>query len=143
MKKVIIVGAGGLGRMIYSWLPDLLEEGWKPIGFLDDRLDVLNEYDYDSPILSTIREYRPEDNHVLIMGIADPKTKLSVGTELVVRGASFINFIHPTAIIGKHVQLGTGCVIGPHVVLTGVPPTKSAKHTLSKFRHNKSRVFLC
>lgn len=30
-----------------------------------------------------------------------------------------MNDIHPTALVGPHVRLGTGNVIGPHVVITG------------------------
>ena len=30
-----------------------------------------------------------------------------------------MNSIHPTAVIGPHVQLGTGNIIGPYVVITG------------------------
>ncbi|MEH7251322.1 acetyltransferase [Neobacillus niacini] len=118
MKKVIIVGAGGLGRMIYSWLPDFLEDSWEPIGFISDRLDVLDGYDYDIPILSTIQEYKPEADHVFVMAIADPKAKLAVAEELEERGARFINLIHPTAIVGKNVKMGKGCVVCPRVVLT-------------------------
>lgn len=118
MKKVVIVGAGGLARMIYSWLPDFLDRNWEPIGFIDDRLDVLGGYDYDLPILSTIQEYRPEEDHLLIMAIADPKAKIAVAEELENRGAKFLNLIHPTAMIGKHVQIGKGCVVCPRVILT-------------------------
>lgn len=119
MKKVIIVGAGGLARMIYSWLPDFMgNEDWELRGFLSDRLDALQGYDYDEPILGTIKDYRPDGNHVLVMAVADPKDKLSIAESLEQRGAMFINLIHPTAMIGKNVTLGNGCVICPRAVLT-------------------------
>lgn len=118
MKKVILVGAGGLARMIYSWLPDFLDERWEPIGFISDKLDILDGFDYDVPILSTIQEYQPEDDHLLVMAIADPKAKLEVADLLENRGAKFINLVHPTATIGKNVKLGHGCVICPRAILT-------------------------
>lgn len=118
MKKVIIVGAGGLARMIYSWLPDVFDNRWEPIGFISDRLDILDSYDYELPVLSTIQEYRPEADHVLVMAIADPKAKLMIAEELEGRGAKFMSFIHPTAIVGKHVEIGKGCVVCPRAVLT-------------------------
>lgn len=118
MKKVIIVGAGGLARMIYSWLPDFLDDCSEAFGFISDRLDMLDGYNYDIPILSTIQEYQPEDDHVLVMAIADPKAKLVVAEDLANRGANFISLIHPTALIGKNVIIGKGCVVCPRAVLT-------------------------
>jgi sugar O-acyltransferase (sialic acid O-acetyltransferase NeuD family) len=118
MKKVIIVGAGGLARMIYSWLPDFLDDSWEYIGFISDRLDALDGYNYNLPILSTIQEYRPEVNHVLVMAIADPKAKITVAQKLENKGARFMNLIHPTALIGKNVEIGKGSVVCPHAVLT-------------------------
>jgi sugar O-acyltransferase (sialic acid O-acetyltransferase NeuD family) len=119
-KKIILVGAGGLARMIYSWLPDFLEDGgeWEAAGFLSDKLDDLQGYDYDAPVLETIRDYRPAVGDLLVMAIADPRNKLIIAGSLEQRGGKFINLVHPTAIIGKNVQLGRGCVICPNAVLT-------------------------
>ncbi|KIL35416.1 hypothetical protein SD71_14040 [Cohnella kolymensis] len=119
-KRLIIVGAGGLARMIYSWLPDFsgYQEAWEPAGFLSDRLDDLQGYDYELPILGTIGDYQPEPNDQLVMAIAEPRSKLSIGESLERRGAKFTSLIHPTAIIGKNVKFGRGCVICPRAVLT-------------------------
>jgi sugar O-acyltransferase (sialic acid O-acetyltransferase NeuD family) len=118
MKKVVIVGAGGLARMIYSWLPSFIDEQWEPIGFISDKLDILDLYNYKIPILGTISEYQPEEDHVLVMAIADPRDKLAVAEDLENRGGKFINLIHPTVVIGKNVEIGKGCVILPRAVLT-------------------------
>ncbi|OLS38418.1 acetyltransferase [Bacillus sp. MRMR6] len=118
MKKVVIVGAGGLARMIYSWLPSMIGDSWKVIGFISDRLDILDDYNYNIPIISTIEDYQPEEDHVLVMAIADPKDKLAVGQALEKRGGKFLSLIHPTAIIGENVELGNGCVVSPRAVLT-------------------------
>jgi len=118
MKKLIIVGAGGLARMIYSWIPDFSDSCWEPIGFISDSINLLDGYNYELPIISTIQEYHPDVNHVLVMAIADPKTKLSIAKKLEDRGASFINLIHPTALIGKNVEMGKGCVVCPRAILT-------------------------
>ncbi|MGJ7919527.1 acetyltransferase [Neobacillus sp. LXY-4] len=118
MKKVIIVGAGGLGRMIYSWLPDFSDEDLEPIGFISDRLDLLEGYNYDIPILSTIKEYQPQDDHVLVMAIANPIDKLEIAKDLEDRGASFKSLIHPTALVGKNVEIGKGSVVCPRAILT-------------------------
>ncbi|MDZ5473304.1 acetyltransferase [Bacillus sp. 31A1R] len=120
-KRVIIVGAGGLARMIFSWLPAFLEGeewDWEFAGFLDDNLKNFENGSYDKPILSTIKDYMPQELDVLIMGIANPTTKLSISKELEQRGASFMTLIHPKAMIGRNVNIGRGCVVSPGAVLT-------------------------
>jgi sugar O-acyltransferase (sialic acid O-acetyltransferase NeuD family) len=119
VKNVIIVGAGGLARMLYSWLPDFFcGENWEMAGFISDRLSDLNGYDYPAPIIGTIQDYVPKENDVFIMAIADTKVKLSIANLLEQRGAKFISIIHPTAILGHNVKLGRGCVICPHAIVT-------------------------
>ncbi|MFJ5713895.1 acetyltransferase [Neobacillus sp. NPDC093127] len=118
MNKLIIVGAGGLARMIHSWLTDFTDQSWEPIGFISDNLNLLDGYKYDLPIISSIQDYRPETDHILVMAIADPKTKLAIANVLEERGARFITLIHSTAIIGKNVEIGKGSVVCPRAVLT-------------------------
>ena len=118
MKKLIIVGAGGLARMVYSWLDDLSTPSFQAFGFISDNVHLLEGSNYPLPVISTIQEYQPEDDHVLIMAIADPTAKLAIGHTIEERGGKFINFIHPTVIIGKNVELGQGCIISPRAVLT-------------------------
>jgi len=118
MEKLIIVGAGGLARMIYSWLTGFTDCSWEPIGFISDSLNILDGYNYDLPIISSIQDYYPEVDHVLVMAIADPKSKLAIAEKLEKRGAKFITLIHSTAIIGKNVEIGKGSVICPRAILT-------------------------
>lgn len=120
MKKIIIVGAGGLARMIYSWLPDFLniDLEWELVGFLSDNPNNLYGYGYEQPIISSVEDFQPKKDEVLVMGISNPKDKLRIAKLLESRGATFINLIHPSAIIGKNVKLGKGCVVCPYVVIT-------------------------
>ncbi|MFS0822758.1 acetyltransferase [Bacillus sp. 1P02SD] len=118
-KRIVIVGAGGLARMIYSWLPDFLQnENWEFRGFISDKLSDLQNYNYDESIISKIIDYYPEENDVLVMAIADPKNKMKIAKMLESRGATFITLIHPTSIIGLNVKIGRGCVICPRSILT-------------------------
>lgn len=116
-KKILIVGSGGLGREIYSWLTHS-ESPYEPIGFISDDLNSLDDYDYPVPIVQTILDYEPVESVTLIMGIMDPKGKKSVYLSLLKKGAVFETFVHPTAIVGENVTLGTGTVISPMCILT-------------------------
>ncbi len=120
MKKLFIVGAGDFAREVYGWLMDLRqhEPGWSFGGFLDDNRQVLDDYDYEPGVVSTIKDFRPQRDELLVMGIGMPRTKLEIAALLDARGAQWLTVIHPTAIIGRHVTLGRGCVLCPRVVLT-------------------------
>jgi len=121
LKKLIIVGAGGFGREILSWLKDVHVPGrpWELAGFLDDNPEALSKYNYKIPILGPIMEYQPQENDLFVMGIASPtQVKLNIAANLMAKGAEFISLIHPTVVYGNNVTFGKGCVICRNTVLT-------------------------
>jgi sugar O-acyltransferase (sialic acid O-acetyltransferase NeuD family) len=119
-RRIIVVGARNFAREIFSWIKDcaLESDNSRVSGFISDYPDDLNNHDYGVPILGSIRDWRPQESERFLMGIGSPEGKLSVGQELLARGAEFISLIHPTAIIGKNVELGRGCVLCPYAVIT-------------------------
>lgn len=119
-KKIIIVGAGGFGREVFSWIVDSRDDypDWDVIGFIDDDKNVLRSFRYDTPILSSIQDYKPGPDEFLLMGLGDPKTKEAISKLLEGRGSIFSTFIHRTAVIGSNVTLGRGCILCPSAILT-------------------------
>lgn len=121
MKKLIIVGAGGAGREIYQIAHDCESEGnidWKITGFIDDNINALGDFEYYSSIKGTIRDWKPQSDEVFICAIGNPKIKEPVIKTLLKRGASFINIIHPTAIIAPTAKIGMGVVIYPYTIVS-------------------------
>lgn len=59
MKKLIIVGAGGMGRSIFDIAKESIgyNKNFEIIGFLDDDLTILDNFSNYPPILGTISEY--------------------------------------------------------------------------------------
>lgn len=120
MKTVYIVGAGGFGRELLGWArqhPDCGKE-WKIAGFLDDRIDALERFPGDRKVVSAIRDFSPDENDRLLVALGNPKIKNTVVRSLLSRGAKFLTFVHPSAILGENVVLGEGVVICPRCVLT-------------------------
>ena len=117
--NLLIVGAGGLGRELFSWLSQEIKNKpeHKIIGFLDDNLSGLDNYSYPVKIVSTIKDYQPKEDEQLVLAIMEPKIKKQVVRALISKGANFYTFIHSTAIIGHNVKIGSGCIIDPHCVL--------------------------
>ena len=68
MKEVIIVGASGMGREIYSWLStDKRNQNEYIIkGFIDNNPNKLKGYDYSCNIINSIENYMPAKNEMLI-----------------------------------------------------------------------------
>lgn len=121
MKKILIVGAGDFGREMFCWLTTDPRHGveWEAAGFLDDNLDAMASYaHYGVCVVDSISDYRPADGELLLMGMASPETKLKLATDLQARGAEFMTWIHPTAVISRFGRIGTGTVICPKCVVS-------------------------
>jgi len=117
---LIIVGAGGLGREVYSWLSQEIKEkkDYKIKGFIDDNRHNLDEYDYPVKVIGTIADYRPKPEEKLVLSILDPKVKKNLVVSLSKNGAEFYTLIHPSVIFGFNIKIGKGCVISPNCILT-------------------------
>ena len=113
LQRLLIVGAGGFGREVHSWLMHIPPENrnWYFGGFLDDK----KRGDH---IVSTIYDYKSQNDDVLCCGMGDPKTKKKVYLDLLDKNCNFYTLIHPSVIIGDNVQLGKGCILCPNVVIT-------------------------
>lgn len=120
MKKLVIVGAGGFGREVYGWLKDAqqFQEEWYLSAFYDDNAKALESYDYDIPLFSDIANIENIADCLFVLAIGEPKTKEDITKRFEAQGARFINLIHPSAVFGKNVALGKGCVVCPNVTLT-------------------------
>ena len=64
MKHLIIIGAGGMGRTMYSNALESIGFGetFDIKGFIDDNLNALNEYPNYPPVIATIKDYQPVED---------------------------------------------------------------------------------
>jgi len=121
VKRLIIVGAGGFGREILSWVEDVLTDKneWQVIGFLDANPRALDGYNCDLPVIGSPHDYQPREDEFLVMGIASPPSeKLKIASTLRSKGGRFISLVHPTISAGKNVKIGDGCIICRNVMFT-------------------------
>ncbi|MDY6148154.1 MAG: acetyltransferase [Porphyromonas sp.] len=121
-KDIVIVGAGGLGREVYSMLQLLIERGanYSFRGFVDDGMpkgclvynqlilggiDVVNEW--NGPL-------------AVVFGIGDPQTKRKIFQRIVNPQVEYPTLIHPSVIIQSPdtVSIGRGCVICAGAIIT-------------------------
>ena len=120
MKKLIIIGAGGLGREAYNWAVDIHEKRteWKFVGFLDNNPNALEGYNYPLTIIGRPEDYVPNENELFVCAIGNTKLRIEICRKLELAGAKFTTLIHNTAIIGRNTIIGDGCIICPRVVIT-------------------------
>ena len=78
MKNLYIVGASGCGREVLNIIKDIHAirgVQWNIVGFLDDDLQALDSIDCDYQVVGTIKDYLPQANDVLALGIASPQVR--------------------------------------------------------------------
>ena len=117
MKKLIIIGAGGMGRCTYC----IAEHGvgigkdYEIKGFIDDNLNALQGFEGYKPMLATISDYIIKDEDVFVCSIGEIQTKVKICEDLKSRGAKFYTLIHKNASIGKNAKIGNGTIIDEFV----------------------------
>lgn len=118
MKKLIIIGAGGMGRTMYSNALESVGYGENFIikGFIDDNLRALEGFDNYPPVIGTIKDYLPQDNDVFVSSIGGASRR-SCMEDIISRGGVFCDLIHKTARIYANAKLGKGNFIGAYSVI--------------------------
>lgn len=111
MEKLLLVGAGGFGRVVLeharqqydcAFLDDgdaELIDGVKVIGTTDDMEEHFPEY------------------KLLLVTIGKNKLRQSLYEKAEAIGYSFPNIIHPSAYISPHAHIGNGCMILNNAVI--------------------------
>lgn len=113
MKKLIIIGAGGVGGFLAFNLRHL-ENQYTLIGFLDDNKDIVGKSKFSYPILGTLEQIQDYRDCVFLIGIAFPKIKQKIVNKLALLNLEYINYISPNAYISDGVVIGKGVIIYPN-----------------------------
>lgn len=114
MKRLVIIGAGGMGREVFHLATECVGYGslFDIRGFIDDNEAALDGFDYPyPPVLSSIFDYCIEENDVFACSIGDVHTKVKIVKYLESKGAEFISLIHPNVHINKTTILGKGLLV--------------------------------
>jgi len=105
MEKLLLVGAGGFGRVVLEHANQQYD-----CAFLDDGdatvVDEVPVIGKTSEVASFYPEYK-----LLLVTIGNNRLREQLYKEAAAIGYIFPNIIHPTAYISPHAHIGTGCVI--------------------------------
>ena len=111
-QKLLVFGASGHAKVVI----DIVERQgeFEIAGLLDDDLDRRGEQFYGYPVLGSRAElpalYSAQLRHALV-AIGDNAGRAAVAAHLAQQGWRFASAIHPSASIGRGVEIGPGSVI--------------------------------
>ncbi|PYI57191.1 acetyltransferase [Paenibacillus flagellatus] len=122
-KKIVIVGAGGLGKGIAQLIKDInrVEHVWDLLGFFDDDPELQGKKVSGLPVLGRLEGLGDTDyrNVYAISAIGT-----SVGRDRIINKVLGINpsisfpiLVHPTAIIGDDTEIGEGTTVGAYSII--------------------------
>ncbi len=106
MKKLIIIGASGHGKVIADIA---VHCGYSDIAFLDD-----NEYAEECmgyPVVGATKTAGAYPDAEFIVAIGNPDIRKKIQEQLQNTGLRVISLIHPKAVVADHVEIGKGTVI--------------------------------
>lgn len=117
MSRLVIIGAGGLGREMLCWARQA-SPPFEVKGFLDDNLSALAAFSKDVPLLARVEDYRPEQDDVFVCAMGVIESKRRCVERILAAGGRFTNVIHSSAVVGDGALLGRGVILCPHAVVS-------------------------
>lgn len=119
LRRLFIVGAGGLGRELESWLDRVPrpDRDWRIHGYIDDAPDALAAWPSEYKVLGGIDSFRFQPGDMAVLAIGDPRARHGAVQRLQQR-VDFFTFIPPGTVIGKQVRIGRGVVAGLDCMFT-------------------------
>lgn len=110
MSNLLILGAGGMGHMIYEMVCQSGE--YDKVAFLDDA----NKESTVTGKLVDYKEFR-KDYDCAIAAFGDNKLRVSWIEKLTEAGYTVPTIIHPSAVVSPSVEMGAGCFILARAVI--------------------------
>lgn len=124
MKKLFIIGAGGLGREIAGYIKDInqISPTYELLGFIDndsnkkgisyDNVPVLGDFDELDYLFDSIEKIYG------FCAVANPKIKKRLVHQMEKHQIQPISIIHPNSYVSPQVKIGKGVLISPYCTLT-------------------------
>lgn len=114
MKKLLIIGAGSVGKFI-AYNINQFTESFEIIGFLDDDASKHNTVIAGFPVLGPVEKLQEFSGKgiAIVWGIAFPSVKKKLFDKYQSLAFDFPNFIAKDAWVSEAVSFGKGCIVYP------------------------------
>ena len=120
MKNVHIIGTGGLAKEVIGYIESENPKRYNILGCWYD--ESFNSTDYDKYYSGTITDFKNNYNpqETVLIAIANNQYRQNyVRNEFNGLKITYETYIHPSCEISKFAKIGQGCVLAPHVIITG------------------------
>lgn len=115
MKNLLIIGAGGHGKVV----ADIAENigHWAKISFVDD--NELIKTCLDKPVIGGFSKIRCllNDYTDCVVALGNNHVRINMLNKLSKYGFNFPTLIHPTAIVSKYANIGKGTVVMANAIV--------------------------
>ena len=119
MKNVIVIGAGGHGRVAADALLAMQRAG-EPVaaaGFVDADPALRDARVLGLPVLGTDEELASIAHDAVILAVGDNVVRRALFERLASRGERFVTVCHPAAVVSPHAHVGEGTLIAARAVV--------------------------
>lgn len=115
LSKLVIVGAGGLGREVLATVRacNAVGKGWNLLGFLDSDEKLLGSMVGGAPVLGGDNwcQMNNDESLLFICAIGNPRARSRTVEKLSALSCKFTSVLHPDIRIPESIQIGVGSVI--------------------------------
>ncbi|MFW8625426.1 acetyltransferase [Deinococcus sp. ME38] len=118
-RRIVIVGTGGHAREIHELIEDIntVAPTWEIMGWLDSNAAAHGTTVHDLPVLGDVDWLQANPDVYVTVAIGAPPVRRRVVERVRAIGHTrFATLIHPTALIGRRVEIGEGTVICAGVI---------------------------
>jgi sugar O-acyltransferase (sialic acid O-acetyltransferase NeuD family) len=117
MKKILVLGSGGLAREFSSYFSDY-SKVVSIIGFSSTNLEEHRLFSLPGKIFGV--DVTPDivDTDEVVIAIGSPAVKKRISERLKNLGFSFPSLVHPASVVSDRAILGQGVIISPNCTLS-------------------------
>lgn len=117
MKKIVVVGTGGLAREFCSFFSDY-KEPISIVGFSGINLD--DHRAFSLPGRFFLDDITPEivETKEIVIAIGSPSKKKRISERLKGLGFSFPTLIHSSSVVSERATLGEGVIVSPNCIVS-------------------------
>ena len=120
MTDLVLYGSGGLAREILQVALDSNDDrrSWNVLGFLDDDPGVHGCEVHGLPILGDVHWLEGRRSVHTTLAVGSPVAKRRIGVRVAEAGSPPATLVHPTAWVGRRVEIGEGSVLCAGTLVT-------------------------
>ena len=113
MQRIIIVCAGGHGRVVADILTCLATSGAKlsTAGFVDDTPALIGTRVAGLPVLGPLDSLPKHSCDAIVVALGDNAVRRRLCDRFVAAGAQLVPVVHPRAVVAKTANVGAGAVV--------------------------------